>query len=83
MIPTYPNFGFAATNGARLNWARLCISREDLTNAAMWHEKLPRDVTWSHSHVRKLDNVSAHVIRKGPTIDENPTELVHTRLTWG
>ena len=47
----------------------------------MRDEELARDVARPHAHHGQLDDAPAHVVRKGPAVDEHAAKLVHSGLT--
>ena len=72
----------AAANRPRPNWARLVISPEYFTDAAVRHEQLPRDFRRPNAAVRELNDAVSHVIGKRSAIHENASKLVYAARTY-
>ena len=48
----------------------------------MRDSELSADITRSHSLVGHLHDPLPHHVRKGPTVDEDPSELVDSAVAW-
>ena len=70
-----------AADRARLHRAGLVEPGEDLGDAAVGDEELPRDVAGPHSHHGELDDPAADIVGQRPPVHEDAAQLVHARLT--
>lgn len=68
-----------------LMWQRhpYLVSIEDLGDAAVGDPQLARDDAGPDAGRRHLHDLQPDVVRQGPPVDEHPSQLVHTTLTYG
>ena len=75
------NLRLASPYRSRTNGSCFVESAQDFADAAMWHQKAPRNFAWSDTACCKLDDPMANVIREGPTVHERSSELVYPTVT--
>lgn len=74
------NSRFATADDTGADGARLLVTVEDLTDATVWHPKLPWDDARTHTARSQFDDLEPDLIRERTPVDEHATQLVDAAL---
>lgn len=75
------NLWLAPAYRSRTNRSCFVEPAQDFADAAVWHQKSPRNFARSDTTCGKLHDSMTNVIREGPTVHERSSELIYPTVT--